>query len=110
MGVQKLRAQGDSKLTIKQVNGEFALKETTLVKYRIAIQKLVKSFLGIQFEHVPQAQNKHADVVATLASKVDIPDETTNVKLTKKALRATATKMILKVLIKKEDWRTPIIQ
>lgn len=85
-GVRKLRVQGDSKLIIEQVNGKFALKEAALVEYKTAIQKIIKSFSSIQFEHVPRAQNKHADALATLASKVDIPDETADVKITMKTL------------------------
>lgn len=69
-------------------------EEATLVYYRTAIQKLKKSFSSIQFEHVPRAQNKLADALAMLASKVDIPDEVTNVKVMKKTLRATATELI----------------
>lgn len=53
LGVKKLQVQGDSKLIIEQVNGEFALKEAALVEHRTAIQKLIKSFSSIQFEHVP---------------------------------------------------------
>lgn len=37
-----------------------------------------------------------------LVLKVDIPNEITNVKLTKKTLRATATELIPEVLIKKK--------
>lgn len=91
LGVKKLRVQGDSKLIIKQINREFALKEASLVEYRTDVQKLTKSFSSIQFEHIPRAQNKHADTLATLASKVDIPNETANVKVTKNTLRETAT-------------------
>lgn len=105
-----MRVQGDSKLIIEQVNGEFALKEVVLVEYRTAIQKLIKSFSSIQFEHVPRAQNKHADDLATLASKVDIPEEEASVKIMTKTLRATATELIPEVLIEEEDWRAPIIQ
>lgn len=61
LGVKKLRVQGDSKLIVEQVNREFALKEAALVEYGTAAQKLIKSFSSIQFEHVPRAQNKHAD-------------------------------------------------
>lgn len=110
LGVKRLRVQGDSKLIIEQVNGEFALKEVVLVEYRTAIQKLIKSFSSIQFEHVPRAQNKHADDLATLASKVDIPEEEASVKIMTKTLRATATELIPEVLIEEEDWRAPIIQ
>lgn len=70
-----------------------------MVEYRTGIQKLIKSFSSIQFEHVPRAPNKHADALATLASKMGFPDEVTNVKLIKKMLRATATELFLEVLI-----------
>lgn len=69
LGVQNLRVQGDSKLVIEQINGEFALNEAALVDYKTATHKLIKSFSSIQFEHVPRAQNKHANALATFASK-----------------------------------------
>lgn len=74
------------------------------------MQKLIKSFSIIQFEHVPRAQNKHADALTTLASKVDIPKEVANIKVMKNTLRATSTELIPEVLIDKEDWHTLIIQ
>lgn len=95
---------------IEQINGEFGLKETALVKYRTAIQKLIKSLSSIQFEHVPQSQNKYVDPLATLASKEDIRNETTNVKIMKKTLQPTTTELIPKVLTEEEDQRTSIIQ
>lgn len=61
-------------LIIQQVIGEFTLKEITLVAYRSA-QKLIKSFSSIQFEYVPRVQNNHIDALATLASKIDIPNQ-----------------------------------
>lgn len=109
-GVQRLHVQGDSELVIEQVNGEFALKKTVLVEHRTAIQKLIKYFSSIQFEHVPRAQNKYVDALATLASKADILEKETNIKAVKKMLRATTTELIPEVIIDKEDWRTTIIQ
>lgn len=49
------------KLFIKQVNGEFTIKEISLIPYQIAIIKLVKSFENMWFEHKQQADNQHAD-------------------------------------------------
>lgn len=110
LGVKRLRVQGGSKLIIEQANGEFALKEAALVEYRTTIQKLIKSFSGTQFKHAPRAQNKHAVVLATLASKLGIPEEEASVKVVKKTMLPTANELIPEVLIEKEDWRTPIIQ
>lgn len=51
VGIRRPRIQWDSKITIKQVNDEFALKKVSLVPYRTAIQKLVKGFDDVQFQH-----------------------------------------------------------
>lgn len=51
---QRLRVKEDSKLIIKQVNSEFTLKEISLVSYRTAVQKLLRSFKSILFEHAQQ--------------------------------------------------------
>lgn len=57
--------------------------------YQIVVQQLIKSFTGTQFEHVPRAYNKHTDTLATLASKIDIPDETVDMRIMKKTSLAT---------------------
>lgn len=72
MGIQKVRIQGDSKLVVQQINSEFALKESDLTSYKGAVQKLVKPVSSTQFEHITRSHNKHADVLETLASKVDV--------------------------------------
>lgn len=43
MGIQRLWVR-EILNSFQQVNGEFALKEATLVEYRTAVQKLIKSF------------------------------------------------------------------
>lgn len=45
MRIRRIRVQGDSKLGIKQVDGEFALKEIALMFYRTAIRSLSDPFL-----------------------------------------------------------------
>lgn len=84
--------------------------EILLVVHRTAIQKLVRSFSSIQFEHVSRAQEKHADAWVTLVSMVDIPDKVVDVRVTKKTLRATVTDLIPVTSIYKQDPRTSIIR
>lgn len=74
MGIYRLRMQRDSRLIIKQVNGEVSLTKNFLVSYRTVIQKLIISFSHFQYEHVSRAYNKHTDTLATLASKIDVPE------------------------------------
>lgn len=56
--------------------------EISLVFYRTAIQKLIGSFSHIQ----SREPNRQADALAALASKIEIPDETINMKIIKKTL------------------------
>ncbi|KAL5567478.1 hypothetical protein UlMin_024053 [Ulmus minor] len=71
-GAKGLIIKGDSKLVIQQVRGEFAVKEPALARYRTIVQQLLENFPQHRLEHVPRTQNRHADALATMASKVEI--------------------------------------
>lgn len=103
MRIQRLRVQGDSKLIIQQVNEESSLKEGALASYRTSVQKLTKLFFNIQFEHVPRLHNKHADALATLASKAEIKDDVTKIHLSQNTLQATTTDLIPDHTIEERD-------
>lgn len=47
LGIRMLRVKGDSRLIIQHFHGETALKEVSPVPYRIATQKLSRSFSNI---------------------------------------------------------------
>lgn len=85
------------------------MKESGLASYQTTFQKLIKSFLCIQYEHVLLSYNKHIQGLVTLALKVVIPDKTIDVKVIKKSLRATATDFSLADAVD-EDWQTRVIQ
>ncbi|KAL5571320.1 hypothetical protein UlMin_020917 [Ulmus minor] len=71
-GAKGLIIKGDSKSVIQQVRGEFAVKEPALARYRTIVQQLLENFPQHRLEHVPRTQNRHADALATMASKVEI--------------------------------------
>ncbi|XP_026399920.1 uncharacterized protein K02A2.6-like [Papaver somniferum] len=52
------------------MNGVYALKEVTLAQYRSEAQRLLKYFADATITHVGRNNNKHADCLATLASKL----------------------------------------
>ncbi|KAL5559112.1 hypothetical protein UlMin_035323 [Ulmus minor] len=70
-GVTHLVIKGDSHLVIQQLKGEFAVKELALTKYRAKAQQILQNFQAFHFEHVPRSQNRYADALATLASRID---------------------------------------
>ncbi|XP_062080085.1 uncharacterized protein LOC133784830 [Humulus lupulus] len=79
MEVKEVVIKGDSKLVIQQVKGEFSVKEPSLVIYRAMVQELAKNFQERQFAHMPRTQNRYADALATMASKVEV-SETQNLR------------------------------
>lgn len=80
------------------------LKEFSLVSYRIAVQKLVKTFKKIQFEHTPQAHNQHTDALATVASKIDVAMRDIYVSINHRILRTTAAELIPAAITDEQDW------
>lgn len=58
---------------------------------------------------MPRAHNKHADTLASMASKIDIPDKAMDVKITKKTFRVTTSDLIPVNPIDKQDWLTSTI-
>ena len=73
-GIQWLLIKGDSRLFIQQLKGEFEVKEPALVKYRTKAQQILQDFKSFLFEHVSRSQNRYANALATLASKVNITE------------------------------------
>ncbi|XP_057435810.1 uncharacterized protein LOC130728374 [Lotus japonicus] len=68
LGVQKLFIKGDSQLVVKQVKGEYQVKDPQLSKYLEVVHRLMMEVKEIKIEHVPRGQNERADVLAKLAS------------------------------------------
>ncbi|XP_057426101.1 uncharacterized protein LOC130719494 [Lotus japonicus] len=68
LGVQKLYIKGDSQLVVKQVRGEYQVKDPQLSKYLEIVQRLMQAIEHVRIEHIPRSQNECADALAKLAS------------------------------------------
>ncbi|XP_057443790.1 uncharacterized protein LOC130735939 [Lotus japonicus] len=68
LGVQKLFIKGDSQLVVKQVKGEYQVKDPQLSKYLEVVHRLMMEIEKIRIEHIPRSQNERVDVLAKLAS------------------------------------------
>ncbi|XP_070042616.1 uncharacterized protein [Nicotiana tomentosiformis] len=75
MNVQELLVIRDSDLLVHQVLGEWATKNTKILPYLYCVQELIKTFMKIEFKHVPRIQNEFADALATLSSMIQHPDK-----------------------------------
>ncbi len=68
IGKEKAKKTGvevrmDSELIVNQLNGEYKIKEKTLVPFFIEIWNLKQDFGGVKFVQVPREENKRADAM-----------------------------------------------
>lgn len=56
-----LEIRMDSELIVKQMQGQYKIKEPNLKILATEVLKLIKNFHQVHFRHVPREQNKEAD-------------------------------------------------
>lgn len=57
----------DSELIVKQLNGEYRVKEPSLFEQFVKVNNLKVNFPNIKFTHIPRAKNGEADKLANEA-------------------------------------------
>jgi len=57
----------DSELVVKQINGEYKVKNARLKKMYQRVKNLISNFDQISFTHVKRAANKKADALVNEA-------------------------------------------
>nr|CAN66964.1 hypothetical protein VITISV_013143 [Vitis vinifera] len=62
LGIRQMEVFGDSNLVLRQIQGDWKTRDL-----------LVARFDDLRYVHMPRAQNRFADALATLACSVDIP-------------------------------------
>ncbi|MDP2631745.1 MAG: ribonuclease HI family protein [Candidatus Uhrbacteria bacterium] len=61
LGIESLDVRLDSELAVKQLNGEYKVKNAQLAQYFLEIYNLRQTFHEIKFSHVRREFNKEAD-------------------------------------------------
>ncbi len=76
LGVRNLRVIGDSELVIKQMLGEYRVKNETLRPLFLEAQRLLQNFPFVEIAHNLRGHNELADALANLAmdKKRDVTD------------------------------------
>ncbi len=67
IGVRELDVFLDSELIVKQVNGEYRVKNEILAKKYLEVYNLKQSFVSISFSHIPREKNQKADSLVNKA-------------------------------------------
>ncbi|XP_028055176.1 uncharacterized protein LOC114259368 [Camellia sinensis] len=104
--IKKIRIRGDSKLIVKQVSGQFVLKEPALATYRTTVQRILDKFHKVEIEQVPRSDNKFLDTLAPLGARVDIPEEEATIVIKKR----TEPSIIPEDEDLPEDWRAEVLE
>ena len=69
--------RSDSQLLIRQMNGEYKVKEKHLKALKLKIDEL-RIGMHVKFEHIPRERNKSADYLSKIAIEMEIRNETLN--------------------------------
>lgn len=61
LGGEELELVGDSELIVRQVNGEYKVKDATLRELHSQVHAALRPFASWSIRHVPRAENAEAD-------------------------------------------------
>jgi len=63
LGFNEVECRMDSELAVKQLNGEYRVKNADLAKFFLEIHNLKTHFRSVSFSHVRREYNKDADAL-----------------------------------------------
>ncbi|CAN1285112.1 Transposon Tf2-6 polyprotein [Linum perenne] len=112
MGIKHVKIFSDSAVVVNQLNGEFEIKEESLMPYFDEIKLALADFSKVDIIQVAREENCHADALSKLATAVDF-DETRMVTVEKEAKLSTCFQISdaqEEEEAQEDDWRFPIIQ
>ena len=61
LGCKRIAVKMDSELVVKQLSGEYRVKDEKMIPLHAEVRRLLARFEGQSVEHVSRAANKHAD-------------------------------------------------
>ncbi len=67
LGAKVVQVFSDSELVVRQLNGEYQVKDPKLRVLYDQVRALRSAFERVSFQHVPREKNKHADALANEA-------------------------------------------
>ncbi|XP_074293723.1 uncharacterized protein LOC141620863 [Silene latifolia] len=118
IGVRDMDINGDSKLVVNQVLGEYEVKKEDLIPYHQRALQLLNQLEDIHVGHVPRSANKLADALANLAANLALGAEESMqvpvcnrwvVSLLQGEENVDTTNMICVYTVDEDDWRQPIV-
>lgn len=75
MHIDSLQVFGDSQLIIKQINGQYAIKNVNLIPYHQRAKYVMSQFQEVHIGHIPRSENDKANALANLATSLTLPEQ-----------------------------------
>jgi len=75
MRIDQLEVFGDSQLIIRQINGQYDVRNAKLLPLYESTKNLMAQFLQVEVNHVPRSENDKAYALVKLAASLTLPDE-----------------------------------
>ncbi len=69
-GVQDIEVYMDSELVVRQINGQYRVREPHLKVLYNSVLNLLRRFRSYQVRHIPRSENREADRLSKEATKV----------------------------------------
>ena len=104
---EKVRVFADSQLVVRQVSGEYEVKDPSLKAYNRLVKQLWQKFSQIQVTQIPREENSRADELSRVNS--DDLEATRGILIEILGRPNTATENTI-MIIEALDWRSPIIE
>ncbi|HHT01389.1 MAG TPA: ribonuclease HI family protein [Firmicutes bacterium] len=67
LGAERVQIRSDSELLVKQINGQYKVKNEGLRPLYLLVKVLMEKFTEVSFLHINREQNKEADWLANKA-------------------------------------------
>jgi ribonuclease HI len=67
LGARRIEMCADSQLVVRQLNGEYRVRNPALQRLHARVQQLESEFDSVEYRHVPRAENRAADRLANRA-------------------------------------------
>ena len=67
LGARRVKLLADSELLVKQINGQYKVKNEGLKPLHARVKELIAAIGSVEVQYIPRAQNKEADALANRA-------------------------------------------
>ncbi|HDJ28369.1 MAG TPA: ribonuclease HI family protein [Proteobacteria bacterium] len=67
LGCMEVEVRADSQLMIRQLTGQYRVKNKRLIPLVLEVKKLASAFARVDYHHIPRAENSRADELANQA-------------------------------------------